>query len=117
MQINGLQSASSIHSLAGTQRTKSASPTEATAASPSITTDELELSAEAQALSDVQATSGAESVSGMRMDKINSIRQPSLTGLMRHPKNCRLLWTVCSIHSLRSVSSGAGVARTGFAPG
>ncbi len=103
MQINGLQSASSIHSLAGTQRTKSASqPKQRRRHHRSRQMNwscrqRLKRSAMFKPLAAPRASVVCAWTRSTRFAK------PSLTGLMRHPKNCRLLWTVCSIHSLRSV--------------
>lgn len=86
MQINGLQSAQSIQSLAGTQRAKPSQAAEAVASSPAITTDELDLSPEAQALSDVQATGKAEASTGIRQERVDAIRQAIANGTYESPE-------------------------------
>ena len=86
MQINGLQSAQSIQSLAGTQRSKPSQASEHVASSSAINGDQLDLSAEAQALSDVQATGAAEASSGIRQDRVDAIRQAIANGSYESPE-------------------------------
>lgn len=86
MQINGLQSAQSIQSLAGTQRAKPSQASEPVASSSAIPTDQLDLSPEAQALSDVQATSAPQSSAGIRQDRVDAIRQAIANGTYESPE-------------------------------
>ncbi len=86
MQINGLQSSQSIQSLAGTQRAKPSPASETVASSSAIPTDELELSAEAQALSDIQASRGTEASTGIRQDRVDAIRQAIADGTYESPE-------------------------------
>jgi negative regulator of flagellin synthesis FlgM len=86
MQIQGLQAAQSIQSLGSTSRAKPAQVTEAAAPVSSIHADQLDLSAEAQALSDVQAAAPAEATSGIRQEKVDSIRQAIADGTYDSPE-------------------------------
>jgi negative regulator of flagellin synthesis FlgM len=86
MQINGLQSASSVQSLASTQRAKPSQASEPIASSSAIATDQLDLSAEAQALSDVQANGASQDSTGIRQDRVDSIRQAIANGSYESPE-------------------------------
>jgi len=87
MQINGLQSAQSMQSLAGTQRATPSQVSEPVASSSAITNDQLDLSPEAQALSDVQATGVPEASTGIRQDRVDAIRQAIANGTYESPEN------------------------------
>jgi len=80
MQINGLQSAQSVQSLASTQRAKPSQAAEPVAPSSAIASDQLDLSAEAQALSDVQSSAAPEAATGIRQDRVDAIRQAIADG-------------------------------------
>ncbi len=86
MQIQGLQASQTIQSLSSTARTKPTQPTEASAPTSSIGADQLDLSAEAQALSDIQATAPTEASAGIRQDKVDSIRQAIANGTYESPE-------------------------------
>ncbi|MDX1926766.1 MAG: flagellar biosynthesis anti-sigma factor FlgM [Pirellulaceae bacterium] len=86
MQINGLQSAQSVQSLAGTQRAKPSQATESVASSSSIPTDQLDLSPEAQALSESQATGASQASTGIRQDRVDAIRQAIANGTYESPE-------------------------------
>ena len=86
MQINGLQSAQSVQSLANTQRSNPSQPTEPVATSSAIATDQLDLSAEAQALSDVQSAGGTEASTGIRQERVDAIRQAIANGSYESPE-------------------------------
>jgi flagellar biosynthesis anti-sigma factor FlgM len=85
MQINGLQSAQSIQSLATTQRSKPSQATESVASSSAIT-DQLDLSAEAQALGEVQSASATQGSTGIRQDRVDAIRQAIADGTYESPE-------------------------------
>ena len=85
MQINGLQSAQSIQSLTSTQRSKPSQAAEPLAASSAIPADQLDLSPEAQALSDVQSAGATEASTGIRQDRVDSIRQAIANGTYESP--------------------------------
>lgn len=85
MQIQGLQAAQSIQSLSSTARTKPTQATEPTAQAARIGADQLDLSAEAQALSDVQS-SAVDTSSGIRQDKVDAIRQAIADGTYDSPE-------------------------------
>lgn len=80
MQINGLQSAQSVQSLASTQRAKPSQAAEPVTSSSAIAADQLDLSAEAQALSDVQSASAPAVSTGIRQDRVDAIRQAIADG-------------------------------------
>ena len=86
MQIQGLQAAQSVQSLASTNRAKTSQSVEQTPASSPITADQLELSAEAQALSDIQAAAPTAETTGIRQDKVDSIRQAIADGTYESPE-------------------------------
>lgn len=86
MQINGLQSTQSIQSLSSTQRTKAAQASEPTASTSAIANDQLDLSAEAQALSDVQSAGATEASTGIRQDRVDAIRQAIANGTYESPE-------------------------------
>lgn len=86
MQINGLQSTQSVQSLAGTQRSRSSQPTEPVASAPGIATDQLDLSAEAQALSNVQSAGASEASTGIRQERVDAIRQAIANGTYESPE-------------------------------
>jgi flagellar biosynthesis anti-sigma factor FlgM len=81
MQINGLQHAHAAQSLTGANRSAAAGRT-ASAAQPQSTlpTDELDLSAEAQSLSQTQASTQSDASSGIRWEKVNALRQSIADG-------------------------------------
>lgn len=86
MQINGLQSAQSIQSLASTQRSKPSQAAEPPASSSTLPSDQLDLSAEAQALSDVQSAGTANASTGIRQERVDSIRQAIANGTYESPE-------------------------------
>jgi flagellar biosynthesis anti-sigma factor FlgM len=86
MQIQGLQSAQSVQSLAGTQRAKPSQGTEAVTSSSALAADQLDLSAEAQALGDVQGAGAAEASTGIRQNKVDAIRQAIANGSYESPE-------------------------------
>ncbi len=86
MQINGLQSAQSIQSLSGTQRSTPSQASEPVSSSSAIPTDQLDLSAEAQALSDVQASGASEASTGIRQERVDAIRQAIASGSYESPE-------------------------------
>ncbi len=86
MQINSLQSTQSAQSLAGTQRARPSLASEPAASSSAIPTDQLDLSAEAQALSDVQASGSTAASTGIRQDRVDSIRQAIANGSYESPE-------------------------------
>ena len=86
MQINGLQSAQSVQTLASTQRSKPSQATESVTSSSAIATDQLDLSAEAQALSSAQASGATEASAGIRQDRVDSIRQAIANGTYESPE-------------------------------
>ena len=86
MQIQGLQAAQSVQSMASSGRAKPTQSVEQTPAASSIAADQLDLSAEAQALSDIQAAAPAAETSGIRQDKVDSIRQAIANGSYESPE-------------------------------
>ncbi len=81
MQINGLSGAQAAQSLSGVGRSAAggkAAPT--SAASSALPVDELDLSAEAQALSETQATGQTAGSDGIRWDRVNELRQAIAAG-------------------------------------
>jgi negative regulator of flagellin synthesis FlgM len=81
MQIQGLQSSSALQSVAGAQRAKPAQTAEASATTQSTPVDQLDLSAEALALSDA---SQAEATS--HQERLNSIKQAIADGSYETPE-------------------------------
>ena len=80
MQINGLSSAQAAQSLSSVGRSAAggkAAPTSAPQAS--LPADQLDLSPEAQALSETQATQASGS-DGVRWEKVNALRQAIAEG-------------------------------------
>jgi negative regulator of flagellin synthesis FlgM len=86
MQISGLQSAQSIQSIASTQRAKPPQVSESAGATSSIPTDQLDLSPEAQALSEAQATGATQASSGIRQERVDAIRQAIANGSYESPE-------------------------------
>ncbi len=81
MQINGLQHTQAAQSLGAASRSAGAPRTSAPASTQSaLPTDELDLSAEAQAISQTQATQETSGADGIRWDKVNSLRQAIANG-------------------------------------
>lgn len=81
MQINGLQHAQAAQSLAGASRTAGAQRSAPTAQPPSAQpADELDLSAEAQLISQTQAPSETSEAGGIRWEKVNALRQAIADG-------------------------------------
>jgi anti-sigma28 factor (negative regulator of flagellin synthesis) len=74
MQINGLQSSSAVQSLNRTPASKPTAPVQSPAAANSIT-DQLDLSAEAQALGSTAQVGQTQASAGIRTDKVDAIRQ------------------------------------------
>lgn len=78
MQINGLQHLQAAQSLTGSQRSSAAARTEsAPQTGTPLPVDELDLSAEAQAISGMQA---AEASGDIRWEKVNALRQAIADG-------------------------------------
>lgn len=81
MQINGLSGAQAAQSLSHVGRStaggKAAPTSPSQSASPA---DELDLSPEAQALSEAQATSQTAGSDGIRWDRVNELRQAIAEG-------------------------------------
>ncbi len=86
MQIQGLQAAQSLQSLSGAARSKPTPPTEASSPVSSIGADQLDLSADAQALRDVQAAAPTDASGGIRQDRVDSIRQAIANGTYESPE-------------------------------
>lgn len=84
MQIHGLQSAQAAQSINQANTAKQTPAVENTAASNSIAADELDLSAEAQALIQAQDTGTASE--GIRTDKVAAIRQAIADGSYETPE-------------------------------
>ena len=87
MQINGLQNTHAAQSLAGASRSVGAQRT-TSAAQPqmALPSDELELSAEAQSLSQTQATSESSASGGIRWEKVNALKQSIAEGNYDSPE-------------------------------
>ena len=84
MQIQGLQSAHAAHSINQANSAKQASAVESSAPTNSIAADELDLSAEAQALIQAQDTNAASE--GIRTEKVAAIRQAIADGSYETPE-------------------------------
>ncbi len=81
MQINGLSHAQAAQSLSGASRSSAAGRSSETAQVQStLPADELELSPEAEALSQTQATGQSASADGIRWDRVNALRQAIAEG-------------------------------------
>lgn len=85
MQINGLQSSSAVQSLNRTPATKPAAPVQSPAAAGSIS-DQLDLSAEAQALGSTAQVGQTQASAGIRTDKVDAIRQALNNGTYETPE-------------------------------
>lgn len=87
MQIHGLHTAQAAHSLTGASRSAAAGRT-ATAGGPqaALPSDELDLSAEAQSLSETQATAASSASGGVRWEKVNALRQSIADGSYDTPE-------------------------------
>jgi flagellar biosynthesis anti-sigma factor FlgM len=87
MQINGLQNAQAAQSLTGASRSAGAQRSQPSAQSQStFAADELDLSPEAQSLSQVQSTDQSSSSGGIRWDKVNALRQAISGGNYETPE-------------------------------
>lgn len=81
MQINGLQHAQAAQSLTGANRTAGAQRSAPTAQPQSaMPADELDLSAEAQLISQTQAPAESSASGGIRWEKVNALRQAIADG-------------------------------------
>lgn len=78
MQIHGLQSAQAAQPINRPNQAKPAGPVESPPAVNSTSTDQLDLSPEAQQLSQAQASAASEP--GIRADKVASIREAIASG-------------------------------------
>ena len=88
MQIHGLQNAHAAHSLAGASRSAAAPRTSSAAQAPTVSpSDELDLSAEAQSLSQTQASSETGVGGGIRWEKVNALRQSIAEGNYDSPEH------------------------------
>ncbi len=81
MQINGLSGAQAAQSLSSVGRSAAGGKTAPASASQSaLPADQLDLSPEAQALSDSQAIGQTGSSDGIRWDRVNALRQAIAEG-------------------------------------
>ncbi len=88
MQIHSLQSTSAVQSLSRTSQPHSGGKSEAAVASRSSAVDELELSSDAQAISQTQALGTSDSVSGgIRTEKVAALREAIASGTYETPEN------------------------------
>lgn len=88
MQIHSLQSTSAAQAVSRINHPHSGSKPEGVVASASASAvDELELSSEAQQISQAQGIGGAESVSsGIRVDKVAALREAIASGTYETPE-------------------------------
>ncbi|QDV27829.1 flagellar biosynthesis anti-sigma factor FlgM [Aureliella helgolandensis] len=86
MQIHGLQQTQAIQSISRTAGAKAAGPVEAPSAANSAN-DQLELSLEAQQISESQATGSGQSINGIRTEKVAALRQAIADGTYETPEN------------------------------
>ncbi len=87
MQIHSLQAAHATQSVGRTSNQPSNRTPETAAKVNTVSADQLDLSAEAQQISQLQATSGIESVSGgIRTEKVAAIRQAISEGTYETPE-------------------------------
>jgi len=86
MQINSLQSTSAAQTVQRTLAAKPASPVQAAPAVQSSFTDQLDLSAEAQALGQTQSVGATQSSDGIRTEKVAALRQAIANGSYETPE-------------------------------
>lgn len=89
MQIQSLQPSQSVQSVGATSNVRPAAATQTTAPTQSIT-DQLDLSPEAQALSSAQAAGPVAEATGIRQDKVDSIRRAIAEGTYETPEKLDL---------------------------
>lgn len=81
MHINGLGHAQAAQGISNVQRAAAGSRAHAADQSPAaLPADELDLSPEAQAISQIQEASSSESAGGIRWEKVNALRQAIAEG-------------------------------------
>lgn len=86
MQIHSLHQAHAAHATGPASHPKSTGPVNATSAISSATSDQLDLSAEAQALSRSQAAGQSSEASGIRIDRVAALRQAIAEGNYETPE-------------------------------
>ena len=86
MQIHGLQQSHAVQSLGSTERSKPATGIEANAPNQLQAADELDLSAEAQALSQAKAVEPPQASSPVRWEKVDTLRQAIASGTYETPE-------------------------------
>lgn len=85
MQIQGLHQASGIQPINRSSTAKAAEPVQSSAAVNSASSDQLDLSPEAQAISQSQAA-GASETQGIRTEKVAALRQAIANGTYETPE-------------------------------
>lgn len=86
MQIHSLHQAHAAHAAGPTNHSKSASPVGAASAISSATSDQLDLSAEAQALSQSQVAGQSSEAAGIRTERVAALRQAIAEGNYETPE-------------------------------
>jgi len=87
MQIHSLQSASATQAVGRISQPSAAGKTAELAQTPAAAVDELELSSEAQQISQAQAISRADSSAGdIRTDKVAALREAIASGSYETPE-------------------------------
>jgi negative regulator of flagellin synthesis FlgM len=88
MQIQGLQPTHVAQSVSRTHTDQGGNTAQIASKVSVAATDELELSAEAQQISQIQATGSSDSVSsGIRTEKVAALRQAIAAGTYETPEN------------------------------
>ena len=86
MQISSLQSSSAVQSLGRTPSNKNSAPAQSSTSTSGVA-DQLDLSAEAQALGDSGSIGRTQApAAGIRSDRVNAIRQAIADGTYETPE-------------------------------
>lgn len=88
MQIHSLQSTSATQSISRSSQPQFGGKPESTVASRASAVDELELSSEAQSISQTQAVDQSEALAGgIRTEKVAALREAIASGTYETPEN------------------------------
>ncbi len=86
MQIHGLQSTQALQSVQQSSANKATGPVESAPTTKSVADDQLDLSAEAQQISQAQESAQVSEGAEIRTDKVAAIRQAIADGSYETPE-------------------------------
>lgn len=86
MQIHGLQQSQAVQPNQSIGGTKAAGAVEAAPAAGEVASDQLDLSFEAQQISEVQASAQGQAINGIRTEKVAELRQAIADGTYETPE-------------------------------